>query len=79
VSACSSSIDANGILASARPRHGQRHGHRSSHIQNTAVDVDDAKVEAMIADSVEHAFDDMNERIWTEARLKAEELFARRG
>jgi molecular chaperone DnaK len=28
----------------------------------------------MIAESVEFAFDDMNERIWTEAKLKAEEL-----
>ncbi|HRJ11002.1 MAG TPA: Hsp70 family protein, partial [Prosthecobacter sp.] len=45
-------------------------------IQNTAVDVDDARVEAMISESVEHAFEDMNERVWTEARLKAEELLA---
>ena len=28
----------------------------------------------MISESVEHAFEDMNERIWTEAKLKAEEL-----
>jgi molecular chaperone DnaK len=28
----------------------------------------------MIAESVEHAFEDMNERVWTEAKLKAEEL-----
>jgi molecular chaperone DnaK len=28
----------------------------------------------MIASSVEHAFDDMSERIFTEARLKAEEM-----
>ncbi|HCN29736.1 MAG TPA: molecular chaperone DnaK, partial [Verrucomicrobiales bacterium] len=45
-------------------------------IQNTAVDVDDARVEAMISESVEHAFEDMHERVWTEARLKAEELLA---
>jgi len=66
-------IDANGILevltrdtATARDT--------VLKIQNTAVDVDDAKVEAMISESVEFAFDDMNERIWTEAKLKAEEL-----
>jgi molecular chaperone DnaK len=28
----------------------------------------------MIAESLDHAFDDMNERVWTEARLKAEEM-----
>jgi molecular chaperone DnaK len=28
----------------------------------------------MIAESVDFAFEDMNERIWTEAKLKAEEL-----
>ena len=43
-------------------------------IRNTAVDVEDERVEAMISASVEHAFEDMNERVWTEARLKAEEL-----
>jgi molecular chaperone DnaK len=43
-------------------------------IENTAVDVADEKVERMISESVDHAFEDMNERIWTEARLKAEEL-----
>ncbi len=43
-------------------------------IRNSAVDVDDAAVEAMVSESVEHAFDDMAERIFTEARLKAEEL-----
>lgn len=45
-------------------------------IKDTAVDVDDARVEAMISESVEHAFEDMNERVWTEAKLKAEELLA---
>ncbi len=43
-------------------------------IKDSAVDVDDAAVEAMVSESVEHAFDDMAERIFTEARLKAEEL-----
>lgn len=67
------SIDANGILqVLARDTATQRDV--VLEIQNTAVDVDDAKVEAMIAESVEHAFEDMNERVWTEAKLKAEEL-----
>jgi molecular chaperone DnaK len=41
---------------------------------NAAVDVDDDAVGRMVGESVEHAFDDMAERIFTEARLKAEEL-----
>ena len=40
----------------------------------TAVDVDDAAVEAMVGESVEHAFEDMAMRVFTEARLKADEL-----
>lgn len=67
------SIDANGILQVLARDTATSHD-VVLEIQNTAVDVDDAKVEAMISESVEHAFDDMNERIWTEARLKAEEL-----
>ncbi len=67
------SIDANGILQVLARDTAMNHD-VVLEIQNTAVDVDDAKVEAMISESVEHAFDDMNERIWTEARLKAEEL-----
>ncbi len=43
-------------------------------IQNAAVNVDDAAVEAMVSESVEHAFTDMAERIFTEAKMKAEEL-----
>jgi molecular chaperone DnaK len=43
-------------------------------IRNAAVDVDDAAVEQMVGESVEHAFEDMAERVFTEARLKAEEL-----
>jgi len=66
-------IDANGILE-VLTRDTASGQDTILQIQNTAVDVDDAKVEAMIAESVEYAFDDMNERIWTEAKLKAEEL-----
>jgi molecular chaperone DnaK len=40
----------------------------------SVVDVSDEAVEEMIASSVEHAFDDMSERVFTEARLKAEEM-----
>lgn len=43
-------------------------------IQNSAVNVDDAAVETMINQSVEHAFTDMSERVFTEAKIKAEEL-----
>ncbi|TAE90081.1 MAG: hypothetical protein EAZ81_11260, partial [Verrucomicrobia bacterium] len=43
-------------------------------IENSAVDVSDEKVGQMVGESVEHAFEDMAERVWTEAKLKAEEL-----
>jgi molecular chaperone DnaK len=67
------SIDADGIFhVLARDTASQRDV--VLEIQNTAVDVADEKVERMISESVEHAFEDMNERIWTEARLKGEEL-----
>jgi molecular chaperone DnaK len=40
----------------------------------SAVEVSDEAVEKMLGDSLEHAFEDMDERIFTEARLKAEEM-----
>ncbi len=40
----------------------------------SAVDVSDEAVEKMLGDSLEHAFEDMNARVFTEARLKAEEM-----
>lgn len=43
-------------------------------IENSAVNVDDAAVEQMVSESVEHAFEDMSERIFTEAKIKADEL-----
>lgn len=43
-------------------------------IESAAVDVNEAAVEQMVEESVEHAFEDMNARIFTEAQLKAEEL-----
>ena len=41
---------------------------------NAAVNVDDTAVETMVSESVEHAFTDMAERVFTEAKMKAEEL-----
>jgi molecular chaperone DnaK len=66
-------IDANGILQ-VLARDTVTNTDTVLEIQNSAVDVDDEKVEKMIAESVDFAFEDMNERIWTEARLKSEEL-----
>ncbi|RBP45368.1 chaperone protein HscA [Roseimicrobium gellanilyticum] len=66
-------IDANGILQ-VLARDTATNTDTVLEIQNSAVDVDDEKVEKMIAESVDFAFEDMNERIWTEARLKSEEL-----
>jgi molecular chaperone DnaK len=40
----------------------------------SAIDVSDEAVEKMLGDSLEHAFEDMSERTWTEAKLKAEEM-----
>jgi len=68
-------IDANGILQ-VLARDTATQVDTVLEIQNSAVDVEDARVEQMIAESVDFAFEDMNERIWTEARLKSEELTA---
>ena len=68
-------IDADGIL-SVLARDTATGTDRQLAIHSTAVDVEDARVEDMISRSVEHAFSDMQERQWTEARLKAEELLA---
>ncbi len=42
----------------------------------SAVEVDDAEVQQMIGESVEHAFDDIEERRWIEAKLRAEQTAA---
>jgi molecular chaperone DnaK len=42
----------------------------------SAVEVDDAEVQQMIEESVEHAFDDIEERRWIEAKLRAEQTAA---
>ena len=67
-------IDANGILhVLARDT---KTGVEKTVEINSAVDVSDEAVEAMISESLEHAFDDMSERVWTEAKLKAEEMLS---
>lgn len=68
-------IDENGILeVLARDVHAG--ADTIVRLGNAAVNVDDAAVEQMVSESVEHAFTDMAERIFTEAKLKAEELLA---
>ncbi|MEZ5387316.1 MAG: Hsp70 family protein [Prosthecobacter sp.] len=67
------SIDADGILH-VLARDTATGTDTTLEICGTAVDVEDERVERMIAESVDHAFEDMNERVWTEAKLKAEEL-----
>ena len=66
-------IDQDGILEvlSRNTKTGEDH---VLEIKSSAVDVDDHRVERMVSESIDHAFDDMNERIWTEARIKSEEL-----
>ena len=65
-------IDANGILH-VLARDTKTGGEKTVEI-NSAVDVSDEAVEAMISESLDRAFDDMSERVWTEAKLKAEEM-----
>jgi molecular chaperone DnaK len=67
------SIDENGLLT-VLARDTATGVDRILEIADTAVDVDDVRVEEMITGSVENALDDMRERVWTEAKLKAEEL-----
>ena len=67
-------IDANGILhVLARDT---KTGTEKIVEINSAVDVSDEAVEAMISESIEHAFDDMSERHWMETKLKAEEMLS---
>lgn len=65
-------IDADGILqVLARDTRG---GGEKIVPMTSAVDVSDEQVEAMIAGSVEHAFDDYGARLLVETRLKSEEM-----
>jgi molecular chaperone DnaK len=68
------SLDANGILeVLARDT---ATGHDEVLQIEAAVRVEDARVEEMIQSSVEHALEDMNERRFTELKMKADELLA---
>ncbi len=67
------SIDADGILH-VLARDTATNQDTTLEISGTAIDVEDERVEQMIAESVDFAFEDMNERIWTESKFKAEEL-----
>jgi molecular chaperone DnaK len=40
----------------------------------SGIDVSDEAVERMLSDSVEHAFEDLNERLWVETKLKSDEM-----
>lgn len=66
-------IDADGILE-VIARDTKTGKDTVVNIESSAVNVDDAAVEEMVGQSVEHAFEDMSERIFTEAKMKAEEL-----
>ncbi|HEV2692103.1 MAG TPA: Hsp70 family protein, partial [Verrucomicrobiae bacterium] len=67
-------IDANGILhVLARDT---RTGKEKVVEMKSAVDVDDAAVQQMVEESVEHAFEDLAVRRWVEAKLKANETLA---
>ena len=62
-------IDANGILhVLARDT---KTGKQRVVEMKSAVDVDDADVQKMVEESVEHAFDDLKARQWIEEKIKA--------
>jgi molecular chaperone DnaK len=65
-------IDANGILhALARD---VKTGAEKVVEMTSAVDVSDEAVEKMIQESVDHAFDDLSQRQWIDAKIKAGEM-----
>ncbi len=67
-------IDANGILrVLARDL---KTGHEVVVPMKSAVDVNDADVQKMVEESLEHAFDDLRARQWIEAKLRAAETIA---
>ena len=64
-------IDANGILhVLARDL---KTGNQKVVQMKSAVDVDDAAVQRMVEESVDHAFDDLRARQWIEVKLRAGE------
>lgn len=66
-------IDASGLLR-VLARDTTTGTDRVLEITHAAVKVDDAKVEEMLEGSLQHAFEDMRARVFTEAKQKAEEL-----
>lgn len=67
-------IDANGILhVLARDT---KTGKQTVVEMKSAVDVDDAEVQKMVEESVEHAFEDLAARRWIEATLRARETLS---
>jgi len=65
-------IDVNGVLhVLARDI---KTGREKIERVQSAVDVDDADVQQMVEESVEHAFDDLAARRWIENRLKVKEI-----
>jgi molecular chaperone DnaK len=67
-------IDADGILrVLARDT---KTGRQTVVEMKSAVDVDDAEVQRMVEESVEHAFEDLAARRWIEATLRAREAVA---
>jgi molecular chaperone DnaK len=64
-------IDSNGILhVLARDT---KSGQEKIVEMKSAVDVDDAEVQKMVDESVEHAFEDMRARQWVETSVRASE------
>ena len=65
-------IDASGILhVLARDT---KTGAQKVVAMTSAVDVSDEAVEKMLEESLEHAFEDMSDRVFVEAKLKSDEL-----
>ena len=67
------SLDVDGILT-VLARDTVTEKDKVLEIRDSAVDVDDLSVEKMVNESIENAFEDMNERILAEARIKSNEL-----
>jgi len=66
-------IDADGIL-SVLARDISTGKDTIIEVGSAAVDVRESRVEQMVSESVEYAFEDMKARVFEEARLKAQEL-----
>ena len=66
-------IDADGILT-VLARDTETGQDTLLEVGSAAVDVSESRVEQMVSESVEHAFEDMSARVFHEARLKAEEM-----